>query len=63
MTNKQRELIERLRRYFESKDENDYKSVMSMAQKDVKFETMVQNMTTDRIIGGNSLSKNNIKFK
>lgn len=56
-----KEQADELKDYFENGDEL-YSSVMSKAKKDTHFEKMVQSMTTDRLTGDSSLTKNNIKF-
>ena len=62
MTQIQKQFIERLKEYFDNRDANNYNSVMQRAQKDNHFEKMIQTMTVDRLTGGSSLTKNNIKF-
>ena len=62
MTQIQKQFIERLKEYFDNRDANNYNAVMQRAQKDNHFEKMIQNMTVDRLAGGSSLTKNNIKF-
>ena len=62
MTQTQTQFINRLKEYFDNRDDNNYSAVMSRAQKDNHFEQMVQTMTVDRLAGGNTLIKNNIRF-
>lgn len=62
MTQKQLQFVERIKNYFQNKNDIEYQAVMSKAQKDDNFEKMVQNMTLDRLTGANSLNKHNIQF-
>jgi len=62
MTEKQKNFAERLKKYFERKNDIEYSSVMTKAQHDEKFEKMIQAMTVDRIAGRDSLQKYHYKF-
>lgn len=55
-------VCEALKRYKERKKAQEYKDVMTLAQHDKEFESMVQAMTVDRIMGKSSLKKNKYNF-
>lgn len=63
MTNTQKNFVEMLKYYFAMQDSRNYNMIMQAAQKDKRFEKMVQSMTVDRLNGGSILAKNNIQFK
>ncbi len=63
MTEKQKKCIDRLRNYFENKDDIAYVEMLNKLTKDAKFEKLIQAVSVDRMMGANSHNKYNIKWE
>ena len=63
MTEKQKKCIDRLRNYFENKDDIAYVEMLNKLTKDAKFEKLIQAVSVDRMVGANSHNKYNIKWE
>ena len=63
MTEKQKKCIDRLRNYFENKDDIAYVEMLNKLTKDAKFEKLIQAVSVDRIMGANSHNKYNLKWE
>lgn len=63
MTEKQKKCIDRLRNYFENKDNIAYVEMLNKLTKDAKFEKLIQAVSVDRMMGANSHNKYNIKWE
>lgn len=63
MTEKQKKCIDRLRNYFENKDDIAYVEMLNKLKKDAKFEKLIQAVSVDRMMGANSHNKYNIKWE
>ena len=63
MTEKQKKCIDRLRYYFENKDDIAYVEMLNKLTKDAKFEKLIQAVSVDRMMGANSHNKYNIKWE
>jgi len=63
MTEKQKKCIDRLRHYFENKDDIAYVEMLNKLTKDAKFEKLIQAVSVDRMMGANSHNKYNIKWE
>lgn len=63
MTEKQKKCIDRLRNYFENKDDIAYVEMLNKLTKDAKFEKLIQAVSVDRMMGANSHNKYNLKWE
>lgn len=63
MTEKQKKCIDRLRDYFENKDDIAYVEMLNKLTKDAKFEKLIQALSVDRMMGANSHNKYNFKWE
>ena len=63
MTEKQKKCIDRLRNYFENKDDIAYVEMLNKLTKDAKFEKLIQAVSVDRMMGANSHNKYNINWE
>ena len=57
------ESVKALKLLQQNIDRRIYNSVMTTAQRDKRFEKLVQSVTIDRVAGASALAKGKIKFE